>query len=190
MEQVKAVDQTEEITPLLQSSIRAGVILGLISTTITYLIYFIDFTLLASGWVGFGSFALMLGVVIYFGIEYRKELGGYMTFGKAFKFSFIALVTSAFISSMASLLLFNVIDPNLPVTLGDVQLENTLAIMDRFGAGDAMTSDQIDEMRTGFYDNYSIAGIVKTFGFLIMGSAFFALILGAIIKKRDKTLDY
>jgi len=190
MEQIKTVNEVEETTPLLQSAIRAGVILGLISTVITYAIYFIDYTLMVSSWVGFGTFALMLAVVIYFGIEYRKEIGGFMSFGKAFRFSFIALVTSAFISSIASILLFNVIDPNLAVTLGDLQLENSLAMMDRFGMGNALSSDQIDEMRISMYENYTISGIIKTFGILIIGSAFFSLILGAIIKKKDDSLEY
>ncbi|WP_143960616.1 DUF4199 domain-containing protein [Litoribacter populi] len=189
MEHVNTIHQSEETSTLYQAAIRAGLILGLISTAITFLVYFIDFTLLASGWLGFGSFAIMLAVVIYFGIEYRKEIGGFMSFGKAFQFSFFALVVSALIASIGSILLFNVVDPNLPVTLGDVQLENTLAIMDRFGAADALSADQIDEMRNGFYDNYKIVGVVKSFGFLIIGSAFFALILGVIIKKRDKSLD-
>ncbi|KEO75567.1 DUF4199 domain-containing protein [Anditalea andensis] len=190
MENIKTKDHTEEVTSIYQSALRAGVILGLISMSISFLAYFIDFTLLASGWMAFGSFLVMIAVVIYFGIDYRKEIGGFMSFGTAYKFSFITLVVSVFISSIANILLFNVIDPNLPQTLGDVQLENTLAIMDRYGAGDAMSSDMIDEMRTSLYDNYSIFGIIKTFGILVLISAFISLILGAIIKKRDKSLEY
>lgn len=190
MKKIQVVKQSQDIIQLLHSSIRAGVILGFISTGFTYSVYFIDFSLLASGLVGFGSLAIILGVVIYSGIQYRNELGGFMTFDRSFNFSFIALVTSALISSIASILLFNVIDPNLPIALGNVQLEKTLAMMDRFGMGSKMSIEQMNEIRLKLYDNFKVAGVVNTFGLLILGSTFFALIIGAFIKKKDQSLDY
>ncbi|MBS9523107.1 DUF4199 domain-containing protein [Litoribacter alkaliphilus] len=189
MEQIKTVNELEETSSLSQSAIRAGVILGLISTSLTFLLYFVDYTLLAASWMGLVSMALMIGVVIYFGFDYRKEIGGFISFGKAFQFSFIALVMSSLIASIGSLLLFNVVDPNLPVALGDVQFENALAMMERFGAAGAMNGDQMDEMRNGLYDNYSVMGVIKSFGVLIIISAVLSLIIGAVIKKRDKSLD-
>ncbi|WP_143962703.1 DUF4199 domain-containing protein [Litoribacter populi] len=190
MEQIRAIDPKDEpvISPL-NAAIQPGIVLGLVSTAISFMAYFIDFSLLASSWFGFASFGIMLGIIIYFGIEYRKEVGGFLNFGKAFKFSFVALLISGLISTIGSLLLFNVIDPSLSTALADVLLENTLAIMDKFGAGSALSADQIDEMRTGFYENYTVLGIFKSYGFYIIPAALISLIAGGIIKKKDKSLE-
>ncbi|WP_235893458.1 DUF4199 domain-containing protein [Litoribacter populi] len=190
MENLRVNPEMEEVTTPFQAALKTGVVLGLITVVTYFALYFIDSSLLASGYVGLGLIVVMVAVIMYFGIEYRKELGGFMTFGVAFQFAFIALVISALISTIGNILLFHVIDPNLPTVLADTQLENTLAIMERFGGAGALDSDAIDKMREGFYENYTVVGMVKSLGISVIISAILALILGAILKKRDKTLDY
>jgi len=65
-----------------------------------------------------------------------------------------------------------------------------MAMLEKFGAADAMTSEQIDDIRTSLEGGYTVLGQVKAFGFLLIAYAIIALILGAILKKRDKSLDY
>jgi hypothetical protein len=91
---------------------------------------------------------------------------------------------------LGNLLLHNVIDPNLAGVLVGTQMENQMAMMDRFGLADAMSTDQLDEMRTTLETTYSFMGQVKGFGIVLVIYAIFSLIIGAIIKKRDKSLDY
>ncbi|MBS9525030.1 DUF4199 domain-containing protein [Litoribacter ruber] len=173
-----------------QAAFKTGIVLGLITVVAYFILYFIDSTLLASGYVGLVLVAVMVGVIMIFGIEYRKELGGYMTFGVAFQFVFIALLISSLISTGGNVLLFHIIDPNLPTVLADAQMESTLAIMERFGGAGAIGGEEIDKLREGFYDNYTIVGMIKSLGVSVIISAILALILGAILKKRDKSLDY
>jgi hypothetical protein len=44
-------------------------------------------------------------------------------------------------------------------------------------------------MRESALSNYTLGGQLRNFGFGIIAYAIIALILGAIIKKRDKSLD-
>ena len=74
--------------------------------------------------------------------------------------------------------------------LVDAQLENMLNMMDRFGAGDSISGDQLDEIRQGVEANFTVFGQIKSFGIGLIIYAIMALILAAIIKKRDKSLDY
>lgn len=173
-----------------QAAVTPGLVAGLLLTVITFLLYFVDYELMGSGWLGFLSLLLYVGLIIYFGIQYRKENGGYLSFGKAYQFSFFSLLVMLAITTAGNLLLFLVIDPGLPEKLADIGIANAMEMMDSFGVGDSMSSEQIDEMRLGILDGYTIGGMVKGAGIMIVFYAVLALILGAIIKKRDKSLDY
>jgi len=179
----------ETATTPTQAGIKAGVIVGLITTVLTFLVYFINYELMVSAWYGFGTLAIYVGLIIYFGIQYRREIGGFMAFGTAFQYAFIALVVMLVISTFGSILLFAVLDSGLGQRLAELTMENTLRMMDSFGAGE-LPSDQMDEMRKGFEEAYTVPGMLKGAGFMLIFYAILALILGAIIKKKDKSLDY
>lgn len=83
-----------------------------------------------------------------------------------------------------------VIDPALPQVLADQQMENTMEIIESFGAADAMSTEQINEMKQGFLDAYSVGGQLKAFGFALIIYAILALIIGAIIKRKEPTQSY
>lgn len=173
-----------------KAGLNSGVILGVLSVVITFVVYFINPVTLVSGMFGIIVLIVFFAVLIYLGIQYRKSLGGFMEFGPAFNFSFIALVVAGLISQVGSALLYNVVDPALPGVLTEQTLENTVAMMEKFGAADALSSDQLDKMRADTAANFTFMGQVKTFGIALIVYAIIALILGAILKKRDKSLDY
>jgi hypothetical protein len=88
-------------------------------------------------------------------------------------------------------LLYQVIDPALPSVLAEQSVENTLEMMESFGASaDSMSAEQIDEMRNSISDGFSLMGQIKSFGFALIFYAILSLITGAILKKKDKSLDY
>lgn len=172
-----------------QAAIKAGVITGLIMTVISFLCYFINYELLGATWLSVASFLIYCGLIIFFGTEYRKELGGFMNFGTAFQFTFISLIIMMVVTIFGNMLLFLVLDPGLGERMADLNMENTLTMMDSFGAAE-LSSDQMDEMRKGFSEAYTAWGMIKGAGILLIFYAILALILGAIIKKKDNSLDY
>lgn len=181
----------EEQQSPFQAAIKPGLIIGMVSLAITYVAYFIDSSLLASGWFGLISLVVAVGFVIYFGSQYRSEIGGYMSFGTAFNFSFIALAVSAVIGMIGMIVLYHVVDPSLPQVLADESFETTINTMESFGASaDSLPPEQLEEMRRATADSFTLVGQLKGFGFILIFYAIVALILGAILKKKDKSLDY
>lgn len=175
----------------IQSAVRPGITLGLISLVLTYFAYFIDSSYLASAYFGLVAMVIFFGLIIYFGKEFRKELGGFMSFGTAFNFSFFAILISGFIGLIGSILLFHVIDPSLPQVLGDITFESQLEMMESFGASpDSLAPEVLDEMREASASNFTLVGQLKGFGIGLIAYAIIALILGAILKKKDKSLDF
>lgn len=181
----------EEQQSPFQAAIKPGITIGLVSLMITYLIYFVDSTMLVSGWFGFVAIVIFFVLIIYFGTQYRGELGGFMTFGQAFNFSFITILISGFIGFIGQILLFHVIDPSLPKVLGDLAFENSVQMMESFGASpDSLPPGQLEEMRASTENQFTLKGQFMSFGIGIIVYAIIALILGAILKKKDKSLDY
>ena len=88
----------EQQTPM-QAAVKPGLTMGLVALAVTYIAYFIDASLLASGWFALVALVIFVALIIYFGSQYRNELGGFMSFGTAFNFSFISILISGPISS-------------------------------------------------------------------------------------------
>ena len=181
----------EQAPSTIQSAVRPGLIIGLVSLVITYIAYFIDSSYLASGYFGLIALVLFFGLIIFFGKEFRKESGGFLTFGTAFSFSFFAILISGVIGLIGNILLFHVIDPTLPQVLGELTFETQLEMMENFGQNpDSMPTETLDAMREASASNFTLMGQLKAFGFGLIAYAIIALILGAILKKRDKSLDF
>ena len=181
----------DQVQSPIQSAVRPGIILGLVSLVLTYVAYFIDSSYLASGYFGLVALVLFFALIIYFGKEYRNELGGFMTFGVAFNFSFFTILTSGVLGLIGTILLFHVIDPSLPQVLGEITFESQLEMMEKFGASpDSLAPEVLDEMREASASNFTLVGQLKGFGIGLIAYAIIALILGAILKKRDKSLDF
>jgi hypothetical protein len=171
--------------------VRPGIILGLVSLVLTYVAYFIDAALLTAWYYGLVIMVLFFGLIIYFGKEYRNEVGGFMSFGTAFSFSFFAILISGIVGLIGNIILFQVIDPSLPQVLADLTFEAQLKMMEGIGQNpDSMPTETLEQMREASASSFTLAGQLKAFGFGLIAYAIIALILGAILKKRDKSLDF
>ena len=168
----------EQVQTPFQAAVKPGLTIGLVALAITYVAYFIDSTLLASGWFGLVALVIFFVLIIYFGRQYRAELGGFMSFGAAFNFSFIAMIISGLVSLVGQILLFQVIDPDLPQVLADLTFENSLSMMENFGANpDSMSPEELEKIRESSSSGFTLAGQLKGFGFGLIAYAIIALIL-------------
>jgi hypothetical protein len=181
----------EQAQTPFQAAIRPGLTMGLASLAITYIAYFIDTSLLASGWFALVALVLFFGLIIYFGQQYRTELGGFMTFGTAFNFSFIAILISGLVGLVGQLLLYHVVDPSLPGVLADETFDAQLKMMESFGQNpDSMDPAVLDQMKESSATGFTVKGQLMGFGFALIIYAIIALILAAILKKKDKSLEF
>jgi hypothetical protein len=114
-----------------------------------------------------------------------------MSFGTAFNFSFIAILISGLIGLFGQIILFQVVDPELPGVLADKSFQTTIEMMEKFGASaDSLPPDQLEKMKQDTMSNFTLTGQLKGFGIGIIFYAIIALILGAILKKKDKSLEF
>jgi len=172
-------------TPLINHAVKNGVILAVISIVCVMIIYVVDLTILAT----FKFLALILvvglGYVIYAGINYRNEIGGYMSFGKAFQHGLLVLAISGLISTVFNLLLYFVIDPDLPNKLVDAIIANTEEMMAGFGAPQETVDKQIETMRGELPDQFTVVGLLYGYVKALIFYAIIALITSLFVRKNE-----
>ena len=177
----------ERASLLTKLSAKNGLIISAVTIVISLTMYFID-PLMAytSFWVGILLFVVFIGLLVYAGITIRKEVGGYWTFGEAFKSFLVMALILAALSTLYNVVLMAVIDPSLPETAGAVLDENSRAMMAKFG----MDEDKIEEAvaQSGSnVDRLKITpkNVVTSFGAMLAVYAVIALIMAAILKKKE-----
>ena len=140
-------ENTEPTPTFMNHVIKWGLITAAVSIILTMLLYVIDYTIMVQVKFLFISLAIYLGITIYAGIDYRKSIGGFMPFGSAWKHGFLVLALSGLVGTLFSLVLYNVIDPELPEKLVDASIENTRAIMENFGAPEEAMDEALEKAR-------------------------------------------
>jgi len=68
----------------MNSSVKYGVILGLVNSVLSGILYAMGLEVMMSP-LAYIQIVVSIGLFVYFGIQCRKENGGYFTFGEAFK---------------------------------------------------------------------------------------------------------
>lgn len=167
------------------SAIKNGLILGLIGVIVTMLAYVIDLNLLTSMWFGLSMFALAIILLVVFGKKYRNEhMEGFMSFGEAFKYIFIAAIISMIVSGFFQILLYNVIDPELPEIITEQALKSTEEFMIKLGTPEEAIDEAMKKAEEDLDGKFTTTGILSGSWVWIIISAIYALIAGAIIKKK------
>jgi len=170
---------------LMSHAMRWALITAAVSIICTMLLYVIDYTLMVQLKVLFVMLVIYFGITIYAGIDYRKSIGGYLSYGKAFQHGYLILIISGLIASVFSQLLYHVIDPELPQKLVDASLENTRAMMEGFGTPEDAIDDAMEKARESTEKQFTLAGAAMGYVSILVVSAVMALITAIFVRKNE-----
>ncbi|MBL7874836.1 MAG: DUF4199 domain-containing protein [Cyclobacteriaceae bacterium] len=179
------MEETKEESTLMSHIIRWGLIVSGVSITLTVLLYAIDYTLMVQLKTLFISLLIYLGITIYGGIDYRKSVGGYLKYGKAYMHGLGVLVVSGFVATLFAFVLYNFIDSELPQKLTDASLENTRAMMENFGAPEDSIEPALEKAREQSEKQFSPSGQALGFVYMVIFSAIMALISALFVRKNE-----
>jgi len=170
---------------LIQHGLRWGVIVGVVSILMSVALYAINYTLMVQLKFLFVSLLIYFGFAIYAGIDYRKAVGGYLAYGKAWQHAMVIFAVSALISTLFGVLLYNVIDPELPEKLTNAAIENQREMMTNFGAPEDAIDKALEDARKSTADQFTPFGMVKGYGIILVVSAFMALLTSLAVRKNE-----
>ena len=166
-------------------AMKFGLILGIISIVCVILSYVIDLSFMASfKFIGL-VLVIGLGMTIYAGINYRNEIGGYLPYSKAFIHGILVLAVSGLVSTVFNIVLYTIIDPELPQKLTDAIIENTESMMQRFGAPEESIEQAIEKMRGELPANFAPAGLAFGFVKSLIWYAIIAAITSLFVRKSE-----
>ncbi|MBC7885228.1 MAG: DUF4199 domain-containing protein, partial [Saprospiraceae bacterium] len=125
-------------------------------------------------------------IFVLAGKEERMKQGGYLSYGKALKTTFLAGFTGMVISGLFTLILINLIDPGLADVLKEQILESTRSMMESFGAPEDTISEAMEKTEEGMEDQFTPLSQLLN----ILKGGIFVLVIAAIvsifIKKEEK----
>ena len=166
-----------------QSSIKSimiiyGLILGGISVVFQLMLFFLDIHYQQQPAVGIVSIVIMIGLLVYAFIQYKKENEGFLSLSEALKIGLGISLISAIIGIVYSIVLTEVLDPATMQKTLDFQFETMRA------ENPEMTQDQI-EMARDMSQKFS--GPLIRSAFQLICALFFGFIIsligGLIVKK-------
>lgn len=169
--------------------VKGGIMLSAVSIIITMLTYIINVEIMVEWWFGLISLAISISLLIYIGIGYRNSIGGILSYGGAFKFSFFVMTVSYVIGIGFQILLYTIIDPNLPELITQLTVEKTVEMMESFGTSQEIIDASIEGVEEGIKNSTTASGIIKSSPWGLIILAIFSLISSFFIKKNETISD-
>jgi hypothetical protein len=161
-------------------SLNFGLILGVISVVFAIMLYSMDAHTSQDPSNTVISVVIMIGVIIWGIISYRKANEGFLTLGEALKLGAGIAVVAGIIGVLYTILLANVLDPEFAVKIA----ENQKAAGEAAGV---MSTEQLQQQYDGtvnyFWISYPIILIFNIIAGLVIG------LIGGLILKKAKP-DY
>ena len=169
--------------------LKGGLILAGVSILLTMLTYVIDVSLMVEWWFGVVSLLISMGLLIYLGINYRNDIGGILSYGDAFKFSFLVFFVSYVVGIIFQIALYTVIDPELPEIMKQLTVEKTVEMMEGFGMSDEALDAAIIGVEDGIDEATTPMGMIKSSPWGILFLLLFSAIAAIFIKRNPPVSD-
>lgn len=170
---------------MMKYVLNSGLILGVVYVITTIILYILGIEYMVSFWVLILIFLVALGLMIYFAVNYRKLNGGYATFGELFKVLITIFAIGGFVSLAFNIILYHVIDPELPVALREATLNKTISFMERFNAPESEIDKFVAEFEST-ESQYSLSGLIKSYLWSILFGAVIVAIISLVVKRNPK----
>lgn len=164
-------------------SLNQGIILGVILTVITVLIYAFSIDLFTEWWLGILLFLVILVFGIIAAVKVRKALGGFMSFKEAFTSYFITVAIGTLISTIVGVVIFAFVDPDAAQYLNEKIIEMTMQTMENFGAPQDSINEAIASMEGK--NNFSAGMQFQSYVIRLLILSVIGLIVGVSLKKND-----
>jgi len=164
-----------------------GVVLGVILSLSTTLMYALNPEMFTKWWIGILSFLLVLVFGIISISKSKGQLGGFISFKEAFTSYFITVAIGFFLSTLLGILIFGIIDTETAQFIQDKSIETTRAYLENFGVPEEEIEKSIAKMTE--QNNLSILSQLKSYVFGLAFLSLIGLLCALIFKRKDPSLE-
>lgn len=169
----------------LQHAMKNGLILGVIHIVIFLILY----TAMPNKLTGFSYILVIIllnvGFSAYQGIQYRNQIGGFISYGEAFKYTFVLLTINGLVGTIFTII-FVLAVPSYPDLMADSQLNTSIYWAQKFGAPE----EALENVREQFNPEdvtkrFTIVGSLSGFGIGLIFYAIGAVISSIFVRKNQ-----
>lgn len=154
-----------------KDALMPGLIISLVSIAVSLIFQFTIEDLETRQSIGYISYAIVIGLAIYFGIQYRNQRGELgLTYGKSFVYILYMMIVNVIITTVYIYINFTFIDPSMVDQI--IQ-----AASDKLYDQGNLTDEQI-EQALSMQAKFMTPGWIAFWS--IFGSAFFAVVISLV----------
>ncbi|WMI69935.1 DUF4199 domain-containing protein [Mangrovimonas sp. YM274] len=165
------------------SALNYGLYLGATLVLVTVLSYAINLELLTKWWLGIILFLVILVFGIVSTARSKGLLKGFISFKEAFSSYFITIAVGFIISTLVSIVLFNVIDPEASEILKENVMESSRQMMENFGAPQSEIDKAMVQMEGE--NQFAMGNQLKSVAFQLVFYSIIGLIVALAMKRND-----
>lgn len=166
-----------------------GLLAGLVFAIYYFGVYVFNPNLFA-GYLKSILFFVVVGFLIISNIEYRKseiiETGkesGYANFRELLGLSVLIILITSLVSTISSLVVFQVLDPALAEKLTQMQIDKVVELQGRFNLDEQTIDEAIDELKGA--NAFSLVAHGRTFLFWFVIYTLVAVITGLATQRKQ-----
>ena len=183
MEMTPQSNDSQVVSNFKTTSLKWGLIGGLLIILFSIIMYAIDSALLVNTWAGLIGFVVLLTVIILSVKEVKLGQDGFISLSEALFAGFLVYVIASFLHTVFQYALFNWIDTNLPILLKEKTIATTVEMMQKFGASE----EDINKTLSQLDGKLDVGNPANMFWNFLKGSAFgfvICFIIALIMKKK------
>ena len=164
-----------------------GAIAAAVNFAVLMVLYLVNMNLLAEWYVGILALVILVVFLFTGTVAARKANGNVLSFGQAWVASMTVALVAQVLGAALTLLLYQVIAPELPGVLEQLTLEKTRAMMEGFGMSGDMLDMQMKEIKEAMKEAYTWRGLAKNSAGGMLMWAVVSLIVAAVTRKNANT---
>ena len=160
-----------------------GAVSAAVNFALIVLLYLVNMTLLAVWYVGILALVIIVVFLFLGTVAARKANEGAFSFGQAWMASMTVAFVAQILSAALTLVLYQVIAPELPGVLEEITLDKSREMMEGFGMSGDMLELQMSELKKAMSEAYTAKGLAKNSAGAMMMWAVISLIVAAITRR-------
>jgi hypothetical protein len=163
-----------------------GVIIGILSTVIGVVTYYVFPSLLGSMSFGIATLVVSLLIYIFFTIDLKKKIGGFWTFKEALKGIFLMSFIAGLVYSLANVAFYKFIEPGAFEKIAGFMESGMSQTFENMGMEQEKIDEAVAKQIEGIKAQYdpTFAQFFKNLGIAVIIQFVMSLIFAAIFKKE------
>mgnify|MGYP002374214911 FL=1 len=164
-----------------------GVIIGILSTVIGVVTYYVFPSLLGSMSFGIATLVISLLIYVFFTLDLRKKIGGFWTFKEALKGIFLMSFIAGLIYSLANVVFYKFIEPGAFEKIAGFMESGMSQTFENMGMEQEKIDEAVAKQIEGIKAQYdpTFAQFFKNLGIAVIIQFVMSLIFAAIFKKES-----